>query len=49
MEPLQKLMQTLCEIWVEEDIKLGKIKHEKSEDTKENGDKKQNEQFHEAA
>lgn len=25
MEPWQKLLQALCEIWIEEDIKLGKI------------------------
>ena len=49
MEPLQKLMQTLCEIWVEEDIKLGKIKYEKSENNKESDDRERSEQFHEAA
>lgn len=28
MEPWQKLFQTLCEIWVEQDIRSGKIKNE---------------------
>jgi len=28
MEPWQKLVQILCEIWVEEDIKSGKLKYE---------------------
>ena len=28
MEPWQKLVQALCEIWVEEDIKSGKPGHE---------------------
>ena len=29
MEPWQKLVQALCEIWVEEDIKSGKFENEK--------------------
>jgi hypothetical protein len=28
MEPWQKLVQALCEIWVEEDIKSGKFENE---------------------
>lgn len=28
MEPWQKLVQALCEIWVEEDIKSGKFNEE---------------------
>lgn len=29
MEPWQKLLQALCEIWVEEEILLGKFDNEK--------------------
>lgn len=29
MEPWQKLVQALCEIWAEEDLKAGKVDDEK--------------------
>ena len=45
MEPWQKLVQALCEVWVEEDIKSGKFENEKR--TESNNRKKESERSEE--
>ena len=50
MEPWQKLTQALCEIWVQDDLKAGKINNEES--TENNNDKEKSdgsEEYHAAA
>ena len=50
MEPWQKLVQALCEIWVEEDIKSGKFENEKRTENKNSKEEsKRSEELNEAA
>lgn len=49
MEPWQKLVQALCEIWVEEDIKSGKFENEERTKTDNSKEKSCRSEEHNAA
>lgn len=50
MEPWQKLLQALCEIWVEEEIPLGKFDNEKeNSEIRVEGNRNTSEEQNEAA
>jgi len=49
MEPWQKLVQALCEIWVEEDIKSGKVENEKRTENKISNEESERSEEHYAA
>ena len=49
MEPWQKLVQALAEIWVDQDIRLGKFNDAKSTDQQSNDAIEPEEQFKKSA
>lgn len=49
METWQKLVRTLCEIWVDEDIKSGKLNYEQGKGNEQENDSERRESFNEAA
>jgi len=49
MEPWQKLVQALCEIWVEEDINSGKFENEKRTENNSSEESERSEEHYAAA